>query len=469
MIMSLVPQESQRQRCEKESFSSTFLEKKSKTLQAKQNTSLCSQTRASSPKKDISPPSSPTKSSPSPCLELTQTTIDTLITMKTQKLKEPTKQAKGFVTPVKSNPLLSPRSSSKISEDCEVETMIEGDGDTAQVVSEMDTIEGDVSFNSLVIGYEKSVVATPDSELLSGEEEICCVCEVRIGLVNICAVVVCKSCGNYFNSIGSSSNGEDISCVDGLYCCKFVSLDSGTWCVRCWVDRARKMQLGVGESELFEKEEEVTVAVKGRQQAHGSRSKREEDGWRRRGEEENTKEGPIRKNEDDMQRKGETYEFKKDAFKAKEEGRNSFSAKNLRPKTAEGSISQPRHNTINVDKKFEVGTTPSKIQGLVLDEVTFAETGVSKGASMNRASRDSSLMFTEHDLQVTPVLVTSHEPIIQDKLHVKLHALAGDQSTYTCDPGDSFAKDWAGWLAELDLDRRQGHISELMLSNTNIR
>ena len=58
---------------------------------------------------------------------------------------------------------------------------------------------------------------------------------------------------------------------------------------------------------------------------------------------------------------------------------------------------------------------------------------------MNRASRDSSLMFTEHDLQV--VLVTSHEPIIQDKLHVKLHALACDHSTYTCDPGDSFAKD----------------------------
>ena len=128
--------------------------------------------------------------------------------MKTQKLKEPTKQAKGFVTPVKSNPLLSPRSSSKISEDYEVETMIEGDGDTAQVVSEMDTTEGDVSFNSLVIGYKKSVVATPDSELLSGEEEICCVCEVRIGLVNICAVVVCKSCGNYLNSIGSSSNDE---------------------------------------------------------------------------------------------------------------------------------------------------------------------------------------------------------------------------------------------------------------------
>ena len=116
-----------------------------------------------------------------------------------------------------------------------------------------------------------------------------------------------------------------------------------------------------------------------------------------------------------------------------------------------------------------MGTTPSKIQGPVLDEMTFAETGVSKGAFMNRASGDASLKFSEDDLQAAPVLVTSHEVIVQDKLHVKLHALAGDQSTYTCDPGDSFAKDWAGWLAELDLDRRQGDISELMLSNTNIR
>jgi len=114
-----------------------------------------------------------------------------------------------------------------------------------------------------------------------------------------------------------------------------------------------------------------------------------------------------------------------------------------------------------------------------LDEVTddMAETainGVSKGASSlwNMASGYASQMFTEDDLEATPVLVgTSHEPIILDRLQAQLHALASDGTTYTSDPdpGDSLAEDWVGWLAELDLDRRQGEISELMINNTNIR
>jgi len=114
-----------------------------------------------------------------------------------------------------------------------------------------------------------------------------------------------------------------------------------------------------------------------------------------------------------------------------------------------------------------------------LDEVTddMAETainGVTKGASSlwNMASGYASQMFTEDDLEATPVLVgTSHEPIILDRLQAQLHALGSDQATYTTDPdsGDSLAEDWVGWLAELDLDRRQGEISELMINNTNIR
>lgn len=114
-----------------------------------------------------------------------------------------------------------------------------------------------------------------------------------------------------------------------------------------------------------------------------------------------------------------------------------------------------------------------------LDEVTddMAETainGVSKGATSlwNMASGYASQMFTEEDLEATPVLVgTSHEPIILDRLQAQLHALASDGSTYSSDPdpGDSLAEDWVGWLAELDLDRRQGEISELMINNTNIR
>jgi len=114
-----------------------------------------------------------------------------------------------------------------------------------------------------------------------------------------------------------------------------------------------------------------------------------------------------------------------------------------------------------------------------LDEVTdeMAESainGVTKGASSlwNMASGYASQMFTEEDLEATPVLVgSSHEPIILDRLQAQLHALSSDQSTYTKDPdpGDSLAEDWVSWLAELDLDRRQGEISELMINNTNIR
>jgi hypothetical protein len=108
------------------------------------------------------------------------------------------------------------------------------------------------------------------------------------------------------------------------------------------------------------------------------------------------------------------------------------------------------------------------------DMAEAAINGVSKGASSlwNKASGYASQMFSEDDLEANPVLVgTSHEPIILDRLQVQLHALASDQSTYTSDPdpGDSMANDWVGWLVDLELDRRQGEISELMINNTNIR
>jgi len=114
-----------------------------------------------------------------------------------------------------------------------------------------------------------------------------------------------------------------------------------------------------------------------------------------------------------------------------------------------------------------------------LDEVTddMAESainGVSKGASSlwNMASGYASQMFTEEDLAATPVLVgSSHEPIILDRLQAQLHALASDQETYTSDPDsrDTTPEEWTAWLAEMDLDRRQGEISELMINNTNLR
>ena len=53
----------------------------------------------------------------------------------------------------------------------------------------------------------------------------------------------------------------------------------------------------------------------------------------------------------------------------------------------------------------------------------------------------------------------------------QLHALASHQETYSEDPHpeDCPSEEWAAWLADLDLDRRQGEISELMINNNNIR
>jgi len=114
-----------------------------------------------------------------------------------------------------------------------------------------------------------------------------------------------------------------------------------------------------------------------------------------------------------------------------------------------------------------------------LDEVTdemaeAAINGVTKGASSlwNMASGYASQMFTEEDLEATPVLVGSNsEPIILDRLQAQLHALASDPTTYTKDPDpqDALAEDWTSYLATVELDSRQGEISELMINNGNVR
>merc|ERR1719400_1921586 len=114
-----------------------------------------------------------------------------------------------------------------------------------------------------------------------------------------------------------------------------------------------------------------------------------------------------------------------------------------------------------------------------IDEVTdeMAESainGVTKGASSlwNMASGDASQMFTEEDLEATPVLVGSNsEPIILDRLQAQLHALASDPTTYTKDPDpqDALAEDWTSYLATVELDSRQGEISELMINNGHVR
>jgi len=112
-----------------------------------------------------------------------------------------------------------------------------------------------------------------------------------------------------------------------------------------------------------------------------------------------------------------------------------------------------------------------------LDEATdeMAEAaiqGVTKGAtSLWRVASGyaNQMLFEEEE---TPVLVGSNsEPIILDRLQAQLHALASDSFTYTQDPDrtDCSSEEWTAYLADLDLDKRQGEISDLMINNSNVR
>ena len=121
-----------------------------------------------------------------------------------------------------------------------------------------------------------------------------------------------------------------------------------------------------------------------------------------------------------------------------------------------------------------VKTTLKEIDEITDEMAESALTGVSKGATSlwTMASGYASQMFTEEDLAATAVMVgNNHEPIILDRLQAQLHTLSSDQETYEKDPlpGDCLAEEWTAWLAQLDLDKRQGEISELMINNNYIR
>jgi len=295
--------------------------------------------------------------------------------MKTQELNK-SSNAKGFVisfdtsTPVKPKPQLKPRRSSKKSDDLDSESVIT-DIQVTQEINEMSMVtEGDMSNNSVVTADDISisVVATPDSEEKTEAEDICCVCEMRVGVTSVNGASLCEKCDSFFRDIWATV-GDDVSCVSGLNNCDFISLDCDSWCRRCWGDRANKVQLGVGDREMVEKKKDwvVMMTMKRKQQAEESRIKREEEGRKRREEEESKKEENLRKKEDDKKRREEIFEAykqKKEAEKAKDEGRNFFSAKvgpKLRPKSAGGS--RPRPNTIHVDHKEDLGINMGRMRG----------------------------------------------------------------------------------------------------------
>jgi len=78
-------------------------------------------------------------------------------------------------------------------------------------------------------------------------------------------------------------------------------------------------------------------------------------------------------------------------------------------------------------------------------------------------------MFTEEDLEAEALLVQGQqqEPVILNRLQAQLYALATDPDTFLTEPHPDDAEEFTAWKPELD--KRQGEISELMVSNANIR
>ena len=188
-----------------------------------------------------------------------------------------------------------------------------------------------------------------------------------------------------------------------------------------------------------------------------------------------------------MQFEGSSFDFDKKFFQATTGAAHMVKSKSMDVvKAVSEDLTEIKDSAIQYTSSVGQYTAPvSKAGGAIkntlkeIDEITdemaeSAITGVSKGASSlwNMASGYASQMFTEEDLEATPVMVGGdHEPIILDRLQAQLHALASDTETYTGDPdpADCGAEEWTAWLGDLDLDRRQGEISELMINNNHIR
>jgi len=81
----------------------------------------------------------------------------------------------------------------------------------------------------------------------------------------------------------------------------------------------------------------------------------------------------------------------------------------------------------------------------------------------------TSQMFKEEDLEAEALLVREgeQEPVELTRLQAQLYALAADQDTFLAEPHADDLAEYEAW--KCDLDKRQGEISELMISNANIR
>jgi len=148
-------------------------------------------------------------------------------------------------------------------------------------------------------------------------------------------------------------------------------------------------------------------------------------------------------------------------------------------KAVTGDLSEVKENIGQYTEPIKKAGGVLKTTLVDLDEATdemaeVAIQGVTAGASSlwKVASGYASQMFVEEDVQSTPLLVGANsEPIILDRLQAQLHALSSDGETYTKDPdlADCSAEEWTAYLGALDLDKRQGEISDLMINNSSVR
>lgn len=148
-------------------------------------------------------------------------------------------------------------------------------------------------------------------------------------------------------------------------------------------------------------------------------------------------------------------------------------------KAVTGDLSEVKENIGQYTEPIKKAGGVLKTTLVDLDEATdemaeVAIQGVTAGASSlwKVASGYASQMFVEEDVQSTPLLVGANsEPIILDRLQAQLHALSSDGETYTKDPdlADCSAEEWTAYLGAVDLDKRQGEISDLMINNSSVR
>lgn len=127
--------------------------------------------------------------------------------------------------------------------------------------------------------------------------------------------------------------------------------------------------------------------------------------------------------------------------------------------------SMVRSSSMAIKKTFEKIDEKSD----ELADQAFDSVKTSVNSAWKFAAGYTSQMFREEDLEAEALLVREgeQEPVELTRLQAQLYALAADQDTFLAEPHADDLAEYEAW--KCDLDKRQGEVSELMISNANIR